>query len=425
MTGLRELFEDAAGSSSPPSRLLADDVYAAGRRRLHRRRSVAVAAAVAVLATLSVTGVAAGVVGPRRTPAGVVPAGRPTPAATAVPHPGQPIQSAAAADASHLYLSFTAYPDQLNKKGIVQLVRSTDGGRTWSDRGGPVDIVQLRILAPDTLIGRVMGRTPPKARPGSLAVSTDGASTWNALRLATPVAAVPPGSTAVCWSDRDDSPCQVYAVDPAAGGLALLANQPRLSTDPAGLWIEQAAGRLWVAGFADGRPAVAVSLDAGRTWSTHVFGDAPACGAEGCRPPAVATADGRAGYVVVTSTKWRAVYRRTAGGGWQRITGADAIPTGDGNNPQQSFVAADGRHVLFEPVVRPGAKVDVYRFWAAPGGPASPAGDPYRPVELTGLPNRVHSVSRTPSGWFYALDQLGGDLYGSSDGWHWTVLTRR
>ena len=108
MTELREMFEEMAGSARPPARAVAEEVYAAGRRRYRRRR----AAIAGSLLTLAVTVVA--------TVSGLIPTGlavnpappadQETAAPTVGPYPEKPVQWAAAADSTHLFVGVQVCP---------------------------------------------------------------------------------------------------------------------------------------------------------------------------------------------------------------------------------------------------------------------------------------------------------------------------
>ncbi|MEV5763291.1 hypothetical protein AB0L34_01750 [Micromonospora sp. NPDC052213] len=415
MTGLRELFEDAAGSSARPSRLTANEVYDAGRRR-HRRRLAAATVAGATALTL-VAVAAVNLLAPVPPPVDGTPiAGQPTTTGNPDPASGRRIRWALAADRNHLYLSLsTCTNGPCQSKQTVALVGSTDGGRTWSDRGAPITVSALAVLGPDTLIAAV-----PGIRPGAdltLLASLDGGRTWAAARSAGTAEAVPAGGTAICWSPQLGTPCTLHAVDPATHGVAPLAEQPPLTMRTDALQIEESAGRLRVAGTdpVTGRPAVSTSTDAGRSWSTHVFADAPACPEEKCEAPLLAVTGTATTYATTTGGDVRAVYRSDGTGGrWQRLTDAH-LPDEPATNG--SFVTADGTHVLFQLVN--GRNADARRYWAARDGGA------YQAVELVGLPTTAGPVRRTPDGWFYASDDAVGTLYGSTDGWRWSPVTRR
>jgi hypothetical protein len=349
-----------------------------------------------------------------------------------LPHPGERIQWAGAADAQHLYLAMSTLskcPAAPCAKTIWQLVGSDDGGRTWSDRGAPMNIANVAVLGTDRLMAAVLTGTPS---PGmrKLHTSTDGGRSWHPTERAPAVAAVPTGSAAVCWPDRDAAPtaetwgCALHALDPVSHRLARLTAQPPLALGD-NLLVEESGGRFWVPGIdrATGRPAVAVSANAGRTWSAQVFADAPACPAEGCLWPTLAMGAGGTTYAVSTGERDRAVYRLSAGrspnGGWQRISEADRVPYEWPGTGGESFVAADGTHLLGQLVPPRGRDGAGYRFWAARGGGT------YEPVELDGLPAAVYPIQRSADGWFYTHGGADDLLYGSSDGWHWSPVTRR
>ncbi|MDO3705476.1 hypothetical protein Q3W71_27780 [Micromonospora sp. C28SCA-DRY-2] len=412
MTGLRELFEDAAGSPARPSGLLtANEVYDAGRRR-HRRRRAATTVAGAAALTL-VTVAAVNLLAPVPPSVDGPPLDGPaTPTGNPDPATGSRIRWAGAADRDHLYLALSHCADEPCRKQTVAVVRSSDGGRTWSDRGAPIAPDALTVVGPDTLI-----TTAPDARSAAgtaLLASLDGGRTWAAAPSTGTAEAVPDGGVAICWSARADQPCVLHAVDPTTGGVGRLAAQPPLNRRTDELRIEESAGRLRIAGTdpTTRKPAVSTSTDAGRTWSTHVFTDAPACPEQRCEPPMLAVTGTATAYAVVSVDGLRTVYRAD-GTRWQRLTTA-GLP--DGLAGTGSFVTADGTHVLTQ--LLNGRDGDVRRYWAARDG------DAYRAVELDGLPKSAEAVRRAPDGWFYAPD-ADGTLYGSTDGWRWSPVTHR
>ncbi|MEU2615075.1 sialidase family protein [Micromonospora sp. NPDC007271] len=421
MTGLHELFEEAVDSPSPPSRLTAEEVYAAGRRRRRRRLATATCASAAALATIAAA--AASLLAPGKPVERPPVAGRTIPAVGSDPHVGQLVQWAGAADANHLYRAFsTCTGPPPCSKARFQLTGSDDGGHTWSERGTPREILNLAVLDAGALVGVVPPQGQAHGVTTTVMTSTDGARTWTAVQPAAAVHGVPDGSTAICWPQARDGSCALQVVNPGLHQIGALAEQPPLKAYPPDeLVIRKSGGRLWVGGIdpATGRPAAATSADSGRTWSVHVFADAPPCSSEGCRPPSLASGGGATVYAVTEGGSKQAIYRGTAGAGpggtsWQRLTMAERIPQRRGLG---SFVAGDGTHVLYQLVDDPDQNTDVYRFWAAraDGG--------YESVELTGLPASAGPIRRTPNGWFYALSHADGGLYGSTDGWHWSPVT--
>lgn len=474
MTGLGDLFEEAMGTP-PPSRLRAEEVYAAGRRR-HRRRMAAGASALAVaVATAGVVGVSALTAAePGGGEDGPLTAVGATSAAsggdTGRLDPRKIIQWSGAADRDHLYLSYFACPggDCLKSKTTIQLVGSDDGGQTWTERGGAIDVLHLTVLGPDTLLatsrtdapnqpGQAAGPSGAQAgtgnrdEPYTLHVSTDGGRTWSAVLRPPPVDQVPPGGAIICWSLRESNgSCSPYVFDPANRTFAPLAAQPLVLWGQIGDLLarlpEAASARtpLWLAGtdLVTGRPTTAVSTDHGRTWSLRELPGVPTCPSTGCEPPRLTSADGQTMYAVVHAKQQRKrlVYGNDGTAGWKRIPGADVVPYGVDELTGESYVTADGRHVICEVVsitvgtareddgsmgesARPtdGRRADAIhgcRFWSAPGG-----GGAYRPIELTGLPATVNRIQRTPSGWYYTHSYGEVGLYGSPDGRRWTALS--
>jgi hypothetical protein len=407
VTDLRELFEDLAGSPAPPARMAADATFAEGRRRWRRRRAVTAAAATMV-AALTAGGIGLATAGGPTASAPVAPAASED---AGLPRPGI-LQWIGAADARHVYAAHTACPDRSCPKWIVRLLGSDDGGRTWTERHDRVSVIGLEVLAPDVLVSA----GPAPAAPH---LSTDGGRTWRtATYVGTPR---PAGGVLYCAQMAPDEACEVTVLDPAAGTYARLATPPAVTGIAEGV-VETVGGAAWVAGTRvggtdEGRPAVAVTTDAGRTWSTHSFADAAGCVNGPCSTE-VTTVDGRTAYVVVANDTDRRqnVYRHGAGGGWKRLDGAGKVPY-SALGGSTSFVLPDGTHVMREMVLdRP--NLTRIRYWAGRGGT-------YRPIELAGLPASAYPIRRAPDGWYYTFANGDGGLYGSADGLHWTPIGQR
>ncbi|GAA3754530.1 hypothetical protein GCM10022225_44140 [Plantactinospora mayteni] len=428
MTELRELFEDAT-EAPPPTRLLADQVYAAGRRRRRRRAAAMAGTAFAVTACAVATAAVVAMPGTGSGPAPVddqVASAAPTGAPGVLPHPGR-IQWMRAADSRHLYLALSTCSGGPCKT-IWQLVGSDDGGRTWTERGTPAQYANALVLGPDLLL---VDRTtePLGGRPSTLVASRDGGRSWQATGTAPAVPAVAPGSFAVCRPDPETEsggtsipgvePCQVYAFDPVTNRVSPLTEQPAQILGDRQAIVES-DGRLWAPGYdrESARPAIATSVDGGRSWSSHTFAEMAVCGAYECPQVQISIGPGGVDYAVVTDTRGRAVYRHTVAEGWQRRPGADQVPY-EPSNPG-SFVTPDGSHVVYQASTGPrGPGSGEYRFWAARRGGAS-----YQQVELRGLPPMFSPVLRARDGWLYARGD--GDVsYGSADGWTWVPLNRR
>jgi hypothetical protein len=402
VTDLRDLFEELTREPAPPTRSTAEATYAEGRRRWRRRRAVTAAAAT-VLAAVTAGGIAlataptaSGPADPAAAPAGAVSGGM--------------VVWTGAADARHLYVGYAACPDGSCPKWIVRLVGSDDGGRTWTERAGRVSLVGLDVLGP-----RVLVQDGPA--PSGPSVSTDGGRTWRSVGFHEAPRSPDGGMLLYCATTRHEAGCELTVLDPAAGTHALLARPPALALTVVGP-VYGLGGAAWMAGTDGGRPAVAVSRDDGRTWSTHTFPEPAGCADHLCEPLEVATVDGRTVFVVITDSidRRRVVYRSVADGAWQRLAGADQVPY-DGVGGPGSFVLADGTHVLQQTLSdRPSR--DRVRFWALDG-------DTYRPIELDGLPDMVYPIRRTADGWYYThtYGETRGQVYGSADGRHWTPIT--
>ncbi|GLH95698.1 hypothetical protein [Phytohabitans aurantiacus] len=394
MTGLREMFEDLAVSPPPPSQVTGEEMYAAGRRR--RKRRTRIVRAVAALAVTAVAAATASVVTMVSPP--------PEPASSGDPLPAGNINWIGAADSRHLYAAVQACPDQSCVKTLVQLYASDNGGQGWTPRGDAMVLVDAVVAGPSTLVATVAGKSTPS-------VSTNGGHTWTSAQRRSQAAAVPPGGTLFCWASTDAELCSPYVVDPAAGWFAPLARPPALR--PGAQWM-RAGDRLWGAGAdLNGISAVAVSTDAGHTWSTRTL----QCPRAICYGATVATtADGNTAYAVVTSPNARFVYRGGVTGAWtltgiEKITAHEAALGGD-----RSFVTADGTHVVYG--TKPVGDLDGRTFSANSG-----TDTPYQPVVMDGLPALVRAIGRAPDGWFFT-STYGPEraVYGSTDGRHWSVI---
>ena len=420
MSRIEELFRDAV-ADAPPTRLTADALYDAGRRRRAWFRGGLAALGVAVVGALVGTAV-------------VQPAG---PNQSTFDNQTGPIAWAGAGDRDHLYLlrddcaasyrvEFIKHPAATyDSPHCPQLDASSDGGQTWLGRDLPAPGAdwQLTLLGPRTLLAAptVAGRY----------LSTDGGSHWAPFSVGTtPLAAVPEGSWAVGWQIPEDSGHPepvVAAVDPSTGTMRPLAVAPGL-VRPLVQPVPAEAG-VWVTGTdpVSRRPAVAVSRDAGRTWSTHVFAelapefDPPAPSAPAVvAPPGVSfpayvtTVDGRLVFLTVYSDGAGYIYRSTDGGTtWPR-----SDPTGHGaqfgSNGTAGLVLRDGAHLVFA-AYGPNDVPGQVRF------AASRDGGPYQDVPGPALSLlAATSISAVGGGGYFTRDSYG--LYASDDGLTWRTI---
>jgi hypothetical protein len=299
----------------------------------------------------------------------------------------------------------------------LRLFASDDGGHTWTDRERVINLVGLTVIGPTTLIATVQ----VKGNDSAPSITVDGGRTWSTMTDYPVVPAVPAGGTATCgFEPKPETSRKVQAIDPVSGQLAPLATQPEL-TIAGSAEVTDIGGRLWVGGTDpnSGRPAAAVSTDAGRTWSTRVVGDLPQCVQLRCSSPRLTTSDGVKVYAVITdlSARQRFVYRAALTGPWQRYGDATSVPYHLGDDlDARSFVTSDGTFVLCQS----GSEYDGLRCWTA--GSETTA---YRQIELPGLSSTVRRIGRTPDRWLFAVDYSNNVLYGSSDGRHWTAVTAR
>lgn len=419
---LREYADDAARQP---------DFHTIRRRavRVRRRRRHTVSSVVAGVTALVVAAVGLST-GPREGGRTADPAPTPTTTPGLDPNAGWPRWvDVVAPKADEVY---TVY--ERCRSCASELLVSTDGGRSWSPRGTPPAAdgqsasrtVSLTPLAPGVLLWADAVTVDPadllpsasndRSLPPGVErnwITVDGGRTWRRPTLSEqPVATVPAGTRPVdCTRLREEQPCRWYAVDPATGRFAPLANQPTGLRYEA--WSAQTdvpvGGQLWVAGLdpATLKPAVASSTDGGATWRTHVFADGVA--AEVLREqvagkylPTVAAGTGTTAHALLYSADDRLVAYRTTDGGrtWNRVPG-DVLA----DVPDAGFVTADGAHV-----VKSGHD---FR--------ASRDGGPYEPVDLTGYPSLLRMLTQVTSqqapGRFVVTS--GDVVYVSDDGWTW------
>jgi hypothetical protein len=442
---LRDLLDEVAASGEPPSRLTARDVYAAGRRRRRTTATVRWGAGTAFGVALVVALVT--VTAPPRAPDNAGPvAGGPV------------IQAIGGYDRQHLYAIV-----QTCDNCEPELRATSDGGRTWVTRG---TIADVNLTGPpyaiDASRAGTVGVSGYLSRDGVptrlFSTSIDRGRSFAQIMPGGEVDSAPPDALVVCAQRPSGERCVVQAVDLDAGTSAALATQP----DPVVVNVTRAPdGAIWALGRDDGarRPAVARSTDGGRTWSTHVFTDAPEFSAEHrLLAGDVAAVDGT---VVVELTyaplddpaaNSNVAFRLEAGA-WRRLDtdvfGGGAMAMG------ASFLAADGTFLLQQVLVpadlsgpstpepswnpsgppwTPGPAVPLstqpapaatagahrIRFWSNAPGEAT-----YRPIDAPpGLAGDVLTdVVRLPGGGYLA--RSGFNAWVSDDGWYWIQLTIR
>ncbi|GGM25549.1 hypothetical protein ACFFX1_09715 [Dactylosporangium sucinum] len=419
MTDLSELLEDLAQAPAPPSRLRPRDLYTRGRRRHRRLTAATLTAAGAAMIMLTAGVVFAtldGGAGPRP----------PEPPAE------QPVQwrtgsvfAAAASDAGHLYAVVLDCPDSLTEPAWLDcnqdLVRSDDAGRTWQVRSrglGSFESTDLTPLTDDILVVRAQKVASPGILPQSgVYVSIDGGRTWKAVeRQSTPTPSVPADGWLEPSYLQAGVGVDVGVGDPRLGRSAPLANPPALAYRSS---LRTATGGLWISGEdpATRLPAVAVSDDAGRTWSTRVLTDVAAPG-DSSYSTRLASLDGRTGYAVSMTGMGldgggRAWVHRTTDGGhsWQRVDPGGTAPWSYGGG--SSFVTPDGAHVI----------ADLGRDGKVTFRISRDGGAHYTPVTLDGLPAEGIYGAGTPvqalPGGGYLAYAPGDAVYVSTDGLHW------
>jgi hypothetical protein len=205
----------------------------------------------------------------------------------------------------------------------------------------------------------------------------------------------------------------VAAADLANGTVALLAQRPPILVHD----LVTVAGTTYVTGQnrSSKRPAVAWTRDRGRSWQSNTFTDVAACDSQQCSEPRIASADGISAYAELHQpyTDRRLTYH-TDGAGWTPVNTSNNVPHAGGGVPAP-WIAPDGTYVIVEVTHDRAASRDEVRFWAL-------RGQTFVPTVLHGLPSTVHSVTRTPDGWYFTVSYPDQVLYGSTDGWSWTPV---
>lgn len=425
MTDVTELLEDLAEDPGPPSRLRPAEIYTRGRRR--RRRLVATTLTAAGAAVVTLVGALAFTAldgGP-----GLA---RPDlPAEQSARLRTGSVFGAAASDANHLYAIVLNCPNSspANRLECNQdLVGSDDGGRTWQVRSrglGSFNRINLIPLGNSVLLARpfLQFKAGVFQKPGQTYISLDGGKTWRAVEQTGASTSSVPATGWIAFVDGGSAP--------ATGGFLVgvpkstlseylkLANPPAIRST-AGIVLRTATGGLWIAGEdpATHQPAVAVSDDAGRTWSTQVFKDVPPV-EDSYYTAQVATLDGRVGYAVSMTGKGldgggRAFVHRTTDGGktWQRVDVDGTAPWS--YNGGSSFVTPNGAHVI----------ADLGRDRTITFRISRDGGAHYTPVTLTGLPAGIDNIAdgqpvHTLPGGGYLAFAPGDAIYRSTDGLHW------
>jgi len=452
--------DDVAGIVSQPGFATVEQ---RARRIRTRQRAAAAAGALAVVVLLVSGGTAVLNLSGGPTPVGVGTSpgasGRDTRPGDPAPSPIPPwqdpdpaaryIQAAGASGPDHLYALVRDCPDCGQR-----LMASEDGGRTWQPRRTfaagprpngtypPSDMLLMTVVGPRTVVVRLPA--DDAATPSPVAdergaiwqLTVDGGRTWkNLARVDTAVPGAPDdGKIVDCLIGTEPGgACRLFAVLPATGQVAPLANQPPLlEYHLLPTWDGKA---VWVQGYdpASHRPAVAVSRDGGRSWTTGIFDtEAQMPKIDAAKPAqleqlSVVTADARTAYAVFFThgTRSSRVYRSTDGGrtwarngalppGWDLVvqhrdtykalyghTGVSSI----------SFVTGDGAHVLLG--TRDGKA----------GYLGSRSGGAYTPVKPAGLPDPDGAQPEVVGDRAY-LYQDGDRLYLSADGLRWRPASR-
>lgn len=314
------------------------------------------------------------------------------------PRSDWPVRQVVIADATHWYALVIACSGA--GRCTEQLSASSDGGSSWRRHhlpGSPEpDDGDLRVLGPGSLL---------LSFRDARWVSPDSGLHWRPAEPAksSPAESVPEDGepTLVCAAGRDGVACPDYviaATDPQTGADAPLRHQPLLGY-PAVSAARPGDGSIWVSGIDRlGRPAVAVSRDRGRSWTTS-----PLPRLTG-RPPLVRllTNDGRRAYALIAIDQPVAQHLN----GLERIARSDdggrswrIVRTADGTAPGTALAAvllASGR--LMVSVEPP----EVGLFLSGDGG------------------RSFHLQQDAPSGLSW-LGTAGGDLLGEGGGYLWRM----
>jgi len=401
-------YRDLAGAAEEAAR--PPDFASVRRRagRLRNRRRAGGALAAAVLLASGTAGVMT-----------LRPSGQTWEAAAG----GRRVLEVGAADAEHLYAIVADCDDCPD-----ELLASSDGGRTWVTRERPEGVrgqSDLTVLGPRVLFeSRVVGIRAAREgqketdQDSGRRVSVDGGRAWREVTVSdAPVASVAPDTRAIdCrvvgGTAMFVEECPVYAVDPASGRFAPLANQPPLAF--AQVVDTPVEAGLWAAGAdpATGKAAVAVSHDRGRNWDAFTFDAEPTAVERRKEPPAtflsvraeVATTDGNLAYATFIGPGPVVVYRSADGGRSWHLTHPSRPLAAPLAGPT-SFVTADGAHVL------PALNGSGFQYLASPDGRS------YTRVDLAGLPAFGNSPRAVTKRFF--LFQGLDSVYTSTDGRRW------
>jgi hypothetical protein len=339
--------------------------------------------------------------------------------------PGQPLAdsytflSGMMGDSGHVYV-VAARTCKFEVDCQVELLASDDAGRTWSSRGplppeGQDDVFsELEPLGPLTLStvgggGKQFGTVRGGGK--QFASSADAGATWRRATVTeTPIEVVPAGY-AIASVSVGGRAGVLYALDPVRAVLAPLATQPPIVS----FWASgsQEAAGLWVTGWERGtfKPAVSISRDRGRTWTSHVFTELPALPSVNSKTPdwfavpRFASRDGLIGYVSVwQSSASRRIYRTPDGGArWRAI---EAIGITDGS----MYVAADGAFVSKRTTGSIETSPNLRYQKSVNGEPATP----FQPAGLP--PSVVGSPKVAPDGTVSVFEPATGTMYVSDDG---------
>lgn len=333
-------------------------------RRVRWRDRVVVALAVltglalaapVMLATLHASPGGGVTLGPDRPPAPSPPDATPSPGATrARSVVVATVRALAGVDAAHLYAAIDVCATSADGSGCSLQISAVPA---VGEPPRPPVVINLLRDRPAASLAEV-ALVPVNARSLLLsAAGVDGRRSY--MRVSVPQSRNdyaggaseprPPAvdSTGAAEGDRGlqlSEHGQVYGARVADDRLTRIPTQPPLAHPVLADGVAPANG-WWVAGLdpATKELAVAVSHDQGRTWVSRRLG-VPA----GDTAPAVATRDGRTGYVFVRAGSGVVVMRTTdRGGNWQRVDAAlPAAPTA-GRDRLGAVVRPDGSLLLW------------------------------------------------------------------------------
>lgn len=402
-----------------------DTITRLARQRTFRRRTITGGAAALVLVLLAVPFLRTQLEPKQHT--------RLVLASPTADRPGDPsqfstnIQPPAFADSEHGY-ALLDDPCQVRADGASYctkgMVATEDGGQSWRHRplprklwssGGLAHI--LALLGPQEVV--------LDNEDGRWFYSANGGRDWRAVPL-TPqpkIRSIPQQAALTgCYLPGDRCADDLLVIQPGSGRPAVLANAPDLDEMAPGP-IPTADGTWWVAGTAPetGRLTLAVSSDAGQTWTAAAV---PELDSEGFQPPGLSVASGPGGLYALArgyddeaSQPLAALYHSTDGGATWQQTRSPAERLGPLRVAGGLIATDDGRLLLTpSPLTDPANTRRWYE--SSDHGRTVVANDTGRPAEWVGWTRGGYVA-----GWISAPAGEPGTYWLSADGTHWRPFT--